>query len=167
MVVGGGLHFVADADLVLAAEHVTFLDTHVKVGLVAGLEPVALARKMPLEAVLRMTLVGGNERLGATRARDLGLVGEVVPGERLLARAFELAAMIKGHSPAALARSKRAIWEGAERGLAAALENAWGLIMAHNGHPDVEEGARAFLEKRPPRWRPYSEHRAHAVRQET
>ena len=40
MVVGGGLHFVADSDLILAADHVTIFDTHVKVGLVAGLEPV-------------------------------------------------------------------------------------------------------------------------------
>jgi len=157
MAIGGGLHFVADSDIVIAAEHASFFDTHVKVGLVAGLEPVTLARKIPLEAVLRMTLVGGAERMSAARARELGLVGEVVPGERLLARAFELAAMIGRHSPAALARSKRAIWEGAELGLTAALENAWGLIMEQNAHPDIEEGARAFLDKRPPRWRPFSE----------
>ena len=127
------------------------------VGLVAGMEPVTLARKMPLEAVLRMTLVGGNERMNAARAQALGLVGEVVPADRLLARAFEVAAMIKGNSPAAMARSKRAIWEGAERGLGAALEHAWELIMQQNAHPDTEEGARAFLEKRAPRWRPFSE----------
>ena len=157
MAIGGGLHFVADSDIVIAAEHASFFDTHVKVGLVAGLEPVTLARKMPLEAVLRMTLVGGNERIGAARALALGLVGEVVPGERLLARAFEVAAMIKGHSPAALARSKRAIWEGADMGLQAAMRNAWELIMRQNDHPDVEEGARAFLDRRAPRWRPFSE----------
>jgi enoyl-CoA hydratase/carnithine racemase len=157
MAVGAGLHFVADSDIVIAAEHATFFDTHVKVGLVAGMEPVTLARKMPLEAVLRMTLVGGNERMNAARAQALGLVGEVVPPDRLLARAFEVAAMIKGNSPAAMARSKRAIWEGAERGLGAALEHAWELIMQQNDHPDIEEGARAFLEKRAPRWRPFSE----------
>ena len=54
MAVGGGLHFVADSDLIVCAEHATFLDTHVKVGLVAGLEPVGLARRLPLEQVLRM-----------------------------------------------------------------------------------------------------------------
>ena len=53
MAVGGGLHFVADSDIVLAAEHATFFDTHVKVGLVAGLEPVALARRPGAVAVLR------------------------------------------------------------------------------------------------------------------
>jgi len=157
MAVGAGLHFVADSDIVIAAEHATFFDTHVKVGLVAGMEPVTLARKMPLEAVLRMTLVGGNERMNAARAQALGLVGEVVPADQLLARAFAVAGMVKGNSPAAMARSKRAIWEGADRGLGAALQHAWELIMQQNAHPDIEEGARAFLEKRAPHWRPFSE----------
>ncbi len=157
MAVGGGLHFVADSDIVLAAEHATFFDTHVKVGLVAGLEPVALARRMPLEAVLRMTLVGGGERISAARALTLGLVGELVPAADLLTRAHEIATLIKANSPAAMARSKRAIWEGTDRGLGAALDNAWSSIMEHSTHPDVEEGARAFIDKRTPCWRPYSE----------
>jgi len=84
MVCGGGLHFIADSDLILAAEHATFFDTHVKVGLVAGLEPVGLARRMPLEAVLRMAFLGGSERLDAKRAHELGLVGEVLPPAQLL-----------------------------------------------------------------------------------
>jgi E-phenylitaconyl-CoA hydratase len=157
MAVGGGLHFVADSDIVIAAEHASFFDTHVKVGLVAGLEPVTLARRMPLEAVLRMTLVGGNERMTAARAQALGLVGEVVPGPELMARAFAVADMIKGNSPAAMARSKQAIWRAQDLGLHAALANAWELIMQHNDHPDTAEGARAFLEKRAPAWRPPSE----------
>ena len=99
MVVGGGLHFVADSDLVLAAEHVTFLDTHVKVGLVAGLEPVGLARRIPLEAVMRLALLGGSERMSAQEALRLGLVGEVLPAAQLLPRARELAAKIAQHSP--------------------------------------------------------------------
>ncbi len=58
---GGGLHFVADSDIVIASDNATFFDTHVKVGLVAGLEPVSLSRKIPLERVLRMSLIGGGE----------------------------------------------------------------------------------------------------------
>jgi enoyl-CoA hydratase/carnithine racemase len=154
MAVGGGLHFVADSDIVIAAEHATFFDTHVKVGLVAGLEPVSLARRMPLEAVLRMTLVGGAERIHAHRARELGLVSEVVPAEQLATRAREVADMIKRHSPTALMRSKQAIWGAAERELTAGLEHAWSLIMAHDGHPDMAEGAQAFIERRAPRWQP-------------
>ena len=155
--VGGGLHFVADSDIVIAADTATFFDTHVKVGLVAGLEPVCLARKMPLEAVLRMILVGGNERMSAAHARELGMVGELVSPERLMERAREVAALVKGNSPAAMARTKQAIWRGADVGLSQALEQAWQLIMDQNNHPDLEEGGQAFLERRPPQWRPYSE----------
>jgi len=157
MVVGGGLHFVADSDLILAAEHATLFDTHVKVGLIAGLEPVGLARRMPLEAVLRMALLGGSERLGAESARELGLVGEVLPAADLLPRARELAAKIAQHSPTALARSKKAIWESLDVGLHDGLAQTWKAIQAHTGHPDLDEGTKAFVEKRKPRWGPYSE----------
>ena len=155
MVVGGGLHFIADADLVIAAEHATFFDTHVKVGLIAGLEPVGLARRIPLEAVLRLALLGGSERMDAATALRLGLVGEVLPAERLLPRARELAGMIAQHSPAALAATKRAIWEGLDVGLEEALERAGKIVDAHNDHPDLVEGTRAFVEKRRARWAPY------------
>jgi enoyl-CoA hydratase/carnithine racemase len=157
MVCGGGLHFVADSDLVLASETATFFDTHVKVGLIAGLEPVGLARRIPLEAVLRMALLGGSERMDARQALALGLVGEVLAPERLLPRARELAARIAAHSPTALARTKQAIWESLDVGLGEALERTWRMIQAHVGHPDLHEGTVAFVEKRRPRWAPYTE----------
>jgi E-phenylitaconyl-CoA hydratase len=156
MVVGGGFHFVADSDLVLCAEHATFFDTHVKVGLVAGFEPVGLARRIPLEAVLRLALLGGSERMDARTAHSLGLVGEVLPAERLLPRARELAAMIAQHSPTALAATKRAIWQSLDVGLEEALERTWKIIESHTDHPDLAEGTRAFVEKRKPRWAPYT-----------
>ena len=157
MACGGGLHFVADSDLVICSETATFFDTHVKVGLIAGLEPVGLARRMPLEAVLRMALLGGSERLDARAACALGLVGEVLPPDRLLPRARELAAKIAEHSPAALARSKQAIWESLDVGLDEALSRTWKLINEHTSHADLNEGSRAFVEKRRPRWAPYTE----------
>ena len=154
---GGGLHFVADSDLVLCSENATFFDTHVKVGLVAGMEPVGLARRIPLEAVLRMALLGGAERMDAGEALRLGLVGEVVARDRLLPRALDLAGKIARHSPTALARTKRAIWHSLEVGLTTALDHAWQLIEAHKDHPDMREGALAFAEKRAPRWARYGE----------
>ena len=157
MCCGGGLHFVADSDLILAAEDATFFDTHVAVGLIAGLEPVGLVRRIPLEAVLRMALLGGSERMGAEEARAVGLVGEVLPRDRLLPRAHELAAKIAQHSPTALARTKRAIWESLDKGLDEALEDTWKQIQDHTAHPDLDEGPRAFVEKRKPRWAPFTE----------
>jgi enoyl-CoA hydratase/carnithine racemase len=149
MVCGGGLHFVADSDLVICSETATFFDTHVKVGLIAGLEPVGLARRIPLEAVLRMALLGGSERIDARQACALGLVGEVLPPDRLLPRARELAAKIAEHSPAALARTKQAIWQSLDVGLDEALSHTWKLIQRARPAPGPQRG-RAFVEKRRP-----------------
>ena len=151
---GGGLHFVADSDIIIASDNATFFDTHVKVGLVAGLEPVGLSRKIPLEAVLRLSLVGGGERMSAQRALEIGLIGEIVTKDKLMERAREVADMIKVHSPSALARTKKAIWHSKEKGLNESLEYAWKLISEQNVHPDFEEGGKAFIEKRPPKWKP-------------
>ncbi len=156
MVNGGGLHFVTDSDLVLCAEHATFFDTHVKIGLIAGLEPVGLTRRMGFEAVMRMALLGGSERMTAAQALQHGLVGEVLPADQLMPRARELAAKISEHSPTALARTKKAIWQGLEVGLDEALENTWNAINEHNAHADLAEGSKAFVEKRKPRWAPFT-----------
>jgi enoyl-CoA hydratase/carnithine racemase len=129
----------------------------VKVGLIAGIEPVGLVRRIPLEAVLRMALLGGAERMTAAQALNLGLVGEVVPRDQLMPRARELAGMIAQHSPTALARSKRAIWESLDRGLDDALEETWSVIKEHTEHPDLQEGSTAFVEQRKPRWAPYTD----------
>jgi enoyl-CoA hydratase/carnithine racemase len=160
MVTGGGLHFVSDSDLVVAAEHATFFDNHVRVGLVSGMEPVALIRRLGMEAVLRMSYLGGSERMSAERAYQLGLVGDVVPAKQLLTRAGDLAKKIAQHSPAALAASKRAIWESLDRGLHDSLAHAWEIIREHGEHPDAREGPTAFAERREPAWKPFGECRS-------
>ena len=102
---GGGLHFVADADIVIAASNATFLDPHVSIGQVTAYEDIALVRKSPVESILRMALVGRHERLTAERAYQLGILSQVVdPPERLEAEAQELAEKIARNSPAAMAR---------------------------------------------------------------
>lgn len=151
----GGLHFVADSELVLAAESATFLDTHVAVGLVSALEPAGLARRIPLERVFRLALLGKHGRISAAQALEIGLVGEVVPLAELMPRARELAGVMAQFSPTALARTKRAIWESLDRGLDAGLDAAHAQVERHLPHPDPVEGSQAFLEKRPPRWLPY------------
>jgi enoyl-CoA hydratase/carnithine racemase len=149
---GGGLHFVADADIVIAAEHASFIDPHVSVGQVTALEPLTLRLQMRPDVLTRMALLGRHEKLSAAEALDAGLVSEVVEAEALLPRAHELARLIAGNSPAATARSRRVIREF-ERGLIGArLEAGWGEIRAHWSHPDSKEGPTAFIERREPKW---------------
>ena len=152
---GGGLHFVADADVVMAAVDATFVDPHVSVGQVTASEAIGLLRKVPAEAVMRMALVGRHERLTAERARQIGMVSEVVePPERLREKAQSLAEKIARNSPAAMAATKRALWHALEVGLSEACRAGAKELVSMWGHPDQEEGPRAFVEKRAPVWQP-------------
>ena len=154
---GGGLHFVADADIVMASSSASFLDTHVSVGQVAAFELIGLARRMPFEAVLRMALVGRHERMSADRALALGMISQVVdPPERLREEAQALAEKIARNSPAAMAATKRALWGALERGLTDACKAGAAELVSMRGHPDQTEGPLAFAEKREPGWVPPS-----------
>ncbi|KHO21215.1 enoyl-CoA hydratase/isomerase family protein [Mycolicibacterium setense] len=152
---GGGLHWVADADIVIASSNATFVDPHVSIGQVSALETIALMRKMPAEAVLRMALVGSHERLTAQRAYELGMVSQVVdPPENLRDVAQELAEKIARNSPAAMRATKRALWGALEYGLTDACRAGAEHLTSMWGHPDQDEGPKAFAEKRSPNWLP-------------
>ena len=150
---GGAFHWVADADIVIAASDAQFFDPHVSVGQVVAVEAIGLLRKMPFEAVMRMALLGRHERMSAQRAYELGMISEVVdPPERLREVAQELAEKIALNSPAAMAASKRALWRALELGLTDACRAGSLDLVSMWGHPDQEEGPRAFAEKRDAKW---------------
>jgi enoyl-CoA hydratase len=152
---GGGFHWVADADIVIAASDAEFFDPHVSIGQAVALEAIGLIRKMPVEAVMRMAFVGKHERMPAARAYELGMISEVVdPPERLRERAQELGETIARNSPAAMAATKQALWAALEHGLTEACRVGARHLVSLWGHPDQDEGPRAFAEKREPRWQP-------------
>jgi enoyl-CoA hydratase/carnithine racemase len=150
---GGGLHFIADADIVIAASDASFFDPHVSIGQVTAIEMIGLAKKMPFEAVMRMALVGAHERMSARRAYELGMVSQVIdPPSALREEAQALAEKIARNSPAALKATKKALWAALELGLTDACRVGAQHLMSVWGHPDQVEGPRAFVEKREPRW---------------
>jgi enoyl-CoA hydratase len=150
---GGGFHWVADADIVICASDAQFFDPHTSIGQVVSVEAIGLMRKMPVEAVMRMALVGRYERMSAPRAYELGMVSEVVdPPDRLRERAQELGETIARNSPAAMAATKRALWGALELGLTDACKAGAAELVSLWGHPDQTEGPAAFAEKREPRW---------------
>jgi enoyl-CoA hydratase len=152
---GGGFHWVADADIVIAASDAQFFDPHVSLGQVVALEAIGLIRKMPAEAVMRMAFVGKYERMPAERALQLGMISEIVdPPDRLRARAQQLGETIAKNSPAAMAATKRALWAALEYGLTDACKVGAAHLVGMWGHPDQDEGPRAFAEKREPNWQP-------------
>jgi enoyl-CoA hydratase/carnithine racemase len=151
---GGGLHFIADADIVIASTNATFVDPHVSIGQVSAYEAIALARKVPMEAIMRMALLGRHERITAERARELGMLSEVVPPEQLRAAAQSLAEKVAQNSPTAMMHTKKALWGALEQGLTDACKSGARELVAMWGHPDQTEGPIAFAEKREPNWQP-------------
>jgi enoyl-CoA hydratase len=119
---GGGLHFVADADIVIAAERAVFLDPHVSLGQASAFELIALARRGAVEPVLRIGLTGRQERLDAARACQLGIVSEVVPDAAAAAR--RLAEKIARNPPETVRLVKRQLWHALEVGLGEARRAA-------------------------------------------
>ena len=156
---GGGLHFVADADIVLASSNASFVDPHVSLGQVSAYEAIGLVRKSPMEPIVRMALTGAHERIDAARARQLGILSQVVdPPDGLRNAAQELAEKVARNSPAAMRATKQALWGALELGLTDASRAGGRALVSMWGHPDQEEGPRAFAERREPVWQPLEPH---------
>jgi enoyl-CoA hydratase/carnithine racemase len=155
LVNGAGLHFVVDADIVVASRNAAFMDTHVSVGQVGAIENIGLIRRLPLGSALRMTLQGKSYRMPAERAYQLGLVDELVdtPAD-VLPMAIAIGEEIANNSPNAVALSKEALWKSLDAGYTQSLELGWTLLRQQWNHPDFVEGPKAFIEKRAPVWNP-------------
>lgn len=149
---GGGLHFVADADIVVAASSASFLDPHLYVGQVSGIEPPSLALRIPFAVLGRLVLLGRDGAMDASAAHAAGLVSEVVPDERLGDRLAEIAAVLETASPAAMAATKRILRDLEWSLVGPAMQEGWEAVQRHWSHPDAGEGPRAFLERRAPSW---------------
>ncbi|MET7335410.1 enoyl-CoA hydratase/isomerase family protein [Nonomuraea sp. NPDC005650] len=133
MAAGGAFYWLNEADIVICSDDATFFDPHVSYGLTAALEPIGLARRIPLGETLRIALLGLDERLSAERALQIGLVSEVLPRERLWDRADEIARLIAAKPPAAIQGTVRAIWESLDTGRTHALRT--GLSYTQLGNP--------------------------------
>jgi len=144
MAAGGAFYWLNEADIIIASEDATFFDPHVTYGMTSALEPIGMTYKMPLQDVLRMVLLGNDERITAAYAKSIGLVSEVVALEQLWTRAHELALQIAAKPPAAIQGSIKAIWQSLDMPRSVALAN--GLKFPQIGNPvGVPQVDRAAL----------------------
>jgi len=149
MAAGGAFYWINESDLVICSEDAQFFDPHVTYGLTAALEPIGLARRVPLGDALRIALLGLDERMSAERALQIGLVTEIVPRDELWQRANELAGIIAAKPPAAIQGTVRAIWESLDATRTQALRT--GLMYTQLGNPiGVAEVDRATVERPKP-----------------
>ena len=152
---GGGFHWVADADIVIAASDAQFFDPHVSIGQVVAMEAIGLM-KMPFEAVMRMAFIGRHERMSAERAYELGMISRWWTrrsSSRSGARSGrEDRPQLSRGNGRVQARALGRPRAGPHRRLprrSAELVSMW-------GHPDQEEGPQAFAAKRDPQWQELS-----------
>lgn len=123
---GGAFYWINEADIVICSDDAQFFDPHVTYGMTAALEPIGMRWKVALPEVLRMALMGNDERIGAQTALRISLVTEVVSRESLWQRAHEIAATIANKPAVATQGTVRAVWESLDAtrtaGLATALK---------------------------------------------
>ena len=134
MCAGGGMYFVNEADIVVCSDDATFFDPHANGHAVSALEPIGmLKRGVPLGEVMRWALMGTEERITASTAKEIGLVSEVVTPAELRSRVGDIAAQIATRNPIAVQGTVRAIWEAVDMTRHMAIQN--GMSYTHIGNP--------------------------------
>ncbi len=149
---GGGCELASSCDFVVASDDGTFATPEIHVGCYP---PVALARFSALIGYHRaaeMILTG--RKFSAQEALAMGLINRVFPGDQLEAGLESLLGELRGKSGAVLRIALKGLRELALKGFSEALQRSEDLYRDELlGTEDVEEGIRAFLEKRKPHWR--------------
>jgi enoyl-CoA hydratase len=145
----GGTEILQGTDIRVAGEGAVFGITEVARGLFPlGGSTVRLRRQIPHTIAAEMLLTG--RRVPAAEAKEIGLIGHVVPDGQALAKAREIADQIAANAPLSVQAVLKSLREGAEMSeadaLAHELEIGWPIFATK----DAKEGATAFKEKRPP-----------------
>lgn len=141
---GGGMGFVAAADVVVATPDSTFGYSEVRVGVAPAMVAAVALQKVPLGPLLPHLLDG--EPFDAETARRLGLVAAV--GDDVDA---VVDALLRG-GPEALTATKRAARDLAGASVAALLHETKALSATLFASAEAQEGMAAFTERRPPAW---------------
>jgi enoyl-CoA hydratase/carnithine racemase len=147
-----GCQLVAACDLAIAEEGARFATPGVRIGLFCSTPMVPLSRAIGRKRALDMLLTG--RMVDAATALDWGLVNEVVPAAELDAAVDALAARLAQAARATVAIGKEAFYTQVELDEAEAYAFTKDVMTRNALIADAQEGMSAFLEKRPPVWRP-------------
>jgi enoyl-CoA hydratase len=149
---GGGAELAMACDMVVAAEDATFGQPEIKLGVIPGAGGTQrLTRAIGKARAMELVLTG--RTITAAEAERLGLVTRIAPPSETLAAALDLGAAIAAQPEAAVRAAVAAIRLAGDGTLAEGLAVERELFGSLFGTPDQEEGMRAFLERREPRWR--------------
>jgi enoyl-CoA hydratase/carnithine racemase len=153
MACGGAFYLLGEVEFIIASEEATFFDPHVTYGMTAAFEPMQMLTKMPFPEIMRMSLLGADERLSAKRAHEIGLVSEVVPRAELRERADWAARVIADSPPLVVQGTMRALWTALEVSRSQALELASLYTRVGTDAEAFKAGQRKFESGSRPKWR--------------
>ena len=147
---GGGAGLAAICDVVVAADDAIFGFTEVTLGILPAMISPYVVRKIGVSAARELCLNGA--RFSAARAREIGLVHEVVPAAELDAAVARQIALFRKAAPSAVAATKRLLNDVAGRRPGDVLALTVDAIATQRVSPEGQEGMRAFLERKTPGW---------------
>ena len=150
--IGGGVVFAMDCDIRIASDRAVFAMPEVELGVVTTWWGTVRSRAhMPFGSALEFLLTGN--RVTAQRAEQWGLVNHVVPHDELMSTAEEMVRKINSNGPLAVRGMKEVLYRSLLDGIreAGRLEDVISVVASQI--EDVQEGVRAWLEKRPPHFK--------------
>ena len=148
--IGGGTGFISACDIAVASQEAKFGLSEVKIGLVpAAISPYVIRRIG--EARAREYFLTG-KRISASKAVEIGLINEVVPGERLEEKVEETIQLLLSSGPEALGSCKQLIQKVPQMSFEEAKTFTARMIAQLRVSEEGQEGMAAFLEKRKPKW---------------
>jgi methylglutaconyl-CoA hydratase len=143
---GGGAGLAAVCDVAVAAGDATFGFTEVKLGIIpAVISPFVLAK---IGATHARALFLTGERFGAQRAKEIGLIHEVVPPDGLDAAVDRVLAELASAGPTAVSAAKLLVHRVLDNSYADSRGITANAIARQRVSPEGQEGLRAFLERR-------------------
>ncbi|WP_170410600.1 carnitinyl-CoA dehydratase [Ruegeria atlantica] len=152
---GGGLELALSADMIIAADHASFALPEIRSGTVADAASVKLPKRIPYHVAMELLLTG--RWFDPQEAKNWGLVNEIVPGDQLMDRAWELARLLASGPPLVYAAIKEIVRDAEDSKFQDAMNRITGrqlpTVDTLYGSEDNLEGARAFAEKRDPVWK--------------
>jgi E-phenylitaconyl-CoA hydratase len=147
---GYGLTLVTWCDFVLASDRAEFGFPEVRLGVPTIVGAIRLPERIGWQAAMELLLTG--ERVDAERARELGLVGRVVPHDELMPEARALADRLLAAAPLAARATKEVAMRARSLSMLEAIRFGETMRKVAADTDDAREGMRAAAERRPPRW---------------
>ena len=152
---GGGLEIALSCDLIICSENATFALPEIRSGTVADAASIKLPKRIPYHVAMDLLLTG--RWFDATEAMSFGLIKEIVKSDQLRKKAWELAELLASGPPLVYAAIKEIVRDAEDLKFQDALnritKRQFKTVDQLYSSEDQIEGAKAFAEKRAPKWK--------------